>query len=53
MSTLRHARTFPPRRAPPQHVLAAFRSQKIARMSFELTPDARLSISLECLNGGQ
>lgn len=36
----------------PQSVLAAFRSQKVASMTFELAGDARLDVRILCDNGG-
>lgn len=36
-----------------QSVLATFRSQKVGQMTFHLTPDARLSVALDCDNGEQ
>lgn len=35
-----------------KHVLAALRTQRISLASFELVSDSRLSVTLECDNGG-
>ena len=34
-----------------QSVLATFRSQRVSHMTFELTPDAKLVVALDCDNG--